>query len=112
MKLTLINPVVSVKKMFRYACGNRRYRFKCLICLFDLILYIPVNNFIVMLGRVFLGRTSPKQGLMCLAQGHNAETLARLETAALQSRVKHSTTEPMRSLHTNYYQNISKGINP
>ena len=24
-------------------------------CLFDLILYVPVNNFSVMLGRVFLG---------------------------------------------------------
>ena len=26
-----------------------------LICLFDLILYVPVNNLSVMLGRVFLG---------------------------------------------------------
>ena len=24
-------------------------------CLFDLILYVPVNNFLVMLGQVFLG---------------------------------------------------------
>ena len=29
-----------------------------LFCLFDLILYIPVNNFSVMMGRVFLGWTS------------------------------------------------------
>ena len=35
---------------------------------------------------------------MCLAQGHNAVTPVRLEPAALQSRVKHSTTEPLRSL--------------
>ena len=34
---------------------------------------------------------------MCLAQGHNAVMLVRLEPAALQSRVKHSTTEPLRS---------------
>ena len=31
-------------------------------CLFDLILYVPVINFSVMLGRVFLGWTSTKQG--------------------------------------------------
>ena len=32
---------------------------------FDWILYIPVNNFSVMWGQVFLGCTSTKQGLMC-----------------------------------------------
>ena len=37
-------------------------------------------------------------GLMCLAQGHNAGTLERLEPEAPLSRVKHSTTEPLRSL--------------
>ena len=35
---------------------------------------------------------------MCLAQGHNAVTQVGLEIAALRSRVKHSTTEPLRSL--------------
>ena len=39
--------------------------------LFDLILYILVNIFSLMLDWVFLGWTSTKQGLMCLAQGHN-----------------------------------------
>ena len=34
---------------------------------------------------------------MCLAQGHYAVTLVRLEPAALRSRVKYSTTEPLRS---------------
>ena len=34
---------------------------------------------------------------MCLAQGHNAVTPVRLEPTALWSRVKHSTTEPLRS---------------
>ena len=38
--------------------------------------------------------SSTLQGLMCLAQGHKAVTVVRLEPAALQSRVKHSTTEP------------------
>ena len=36
---------------------------------------------------------------MCLAQGHNAVTPVRLQPAAPQSQVKHSTTEPLRSLH-------------
>ena len=35
--------------------------------------------------------------LMCLAQEHNAVMPVRLEPAAPQSRVKHSTTEPLRS---------------
>ena len=34
---------------------------------------------------------------MCLAQGHNAVTPGRLEPAAPQSQVKHSTTEPLHS---------------
>ena len=72
----------------------------------------PSQHFLVMLGLVFLGRTSPKQGLMCLAQWHITVTPARLETAALQSRVKHSTTEHLRSLPTKYYQNISMDTKP
>ena len=50
-----------------------------------------------MQGRVFLCWTSAKLGLMCLAQGHNAVTPVRFEPAAPPSRVKHSTTEPLRS---------------
>ena len=47
---------------------------------FGLILYIPViNNFSVMSGLVFLCRTSAKQGLMCLAHGHNVVMPVRLE---------------------------------
>ena len=34
---------------------------------------------------------------MCLAQGHTTVTPVRLEPAAPRSRVKHSTTEPLRS---------------
>ena len=61
----------------------------------DLILYVPVNNISAMSGQVFLGWTSTKQGLMRLAQGHNAVTAVRLEPAALLSQVKHSITEPL-----------------
>ena len=58
----------------------------------------PINNLSVIKGLVFLGWTSTKLGLMCLAQGHNAVTPVRLEPANPLLRVKHSTTEPLRSL--------------
>ena len=64
----------------------------CLIWFFT-----SVNNLSVIKGWIFLGRTSTKLGLMCLAQGHNAVMLLRLEPPAPLSRVKHSTTEPLRS---------------
>ena len=67
----------------------------------DLFLFFdsldPINNLSVMLGQVFLGWTSSKLGLMCLAQGHNAAMPVRLEPMAPRSPVKHSTTEPLRS---------------
>ena len=37
---------------------------------------------------------------MCLAQGQNTARQVRLEPSAPRSRVKHSTTEPLHSLHT------------
>ena len=41
---------------------------------------------------------------MCLAQGQNSVTPARLEPAAARSEIKHSTTEPLRSLmHLDVY---------
>ena len=36
---------------------------------------------------------------MCLAQGPQRKTAVMLEPAASRSRVKHSTTEPLCSLH-------------
>ena len=49
--------------MLRHHCIGQLYT-----CLLDWILFVPVNNFSVMSKRVFLGLTSTKQGLMCLAQ--------------------------------------------
>ena len=47
---------------------------------------------------ILLSWTSTKLGKMCLAQGHNAVTpVRRLEPVAPRSRVKHSSTEPLRS---------------
>ena len=74
----------------------------CLICSLR-----PITNLSVIQGRVFLGRTSTKLGLMCLAQGHNAVTPLRLEPAAPRSRVKHSTTEPLRS-HSSYGTQVAR----
>ena len=71
--------------------------FCCLFVWFDSLR--PINNLSVMKGRVFLGWTSTKLGLMCLAQGHNTVMPVRLEPAAPRSRVKHSTTEPLPSLY-------------
>ena len=50
-----------------------------------------------MSGWIFLGLTSTKQRIKCLAQGHNAVSLVRLKPATPRSRVKHSTTEPPAS---------------
>ena len=81
---------------------------KVCVCLFDLILYVSVNNLSVTSGRVFMGCTSTKLGLMCLAQGHNAMMPVRLEPTALWSQVKHSTTEPLCSPKVPVYQTVSR----
>ena len=71
--------------------------YKGMLCLLDLILNVSVNNFSVMLGQVFLGLTSTKQRIKGLSQGNNTESVVRFEPAKPQSRVKHSTTEPLHS---------------
>ena len=68
--------------------------------LIDLILCVTVNIFSVMLGRVFLGQSSVKQRLNCLARGHNAVLPARLQPTIPSSQVKHS-------LHDRYFFLIS-----
>ena len=68
------------------------------VCLFVcLISFFSLQSTIFQSGRVFLGWTSTKQGLMCLAQGHNTVTPVMLEPVPLRFRVNHSTTEPLRS---------------
>ena len=57
-----------------------------------------INNLSVKQGRVNLGWTSTKQELMCLAQGPKRSDAGEAWTRG-PSRVKHSTTEPLRS-HT------------
>ena len=48
----------------------------------NLIPYFSVDNLSVMSGQVFLGSTSTKQGLICLAQGNNSDA-GDLETNSL-----------------------------
>ena len=46
---------------------------KQFLCMFVLLLYVTVNNFLVIFGffPAFLGWTSTKQRIKCLTQGHN-----------------------------------------
>ena len=50
-----------------------------------LILYVPVNNYSVMSGCAFLGWTSTKQRIKCLAQEHNTVPSVRLQPTTPQS---------------------------
>ena len=52
-------------------------------------------------GRVFLGWTSTRQRIKCLAQGHNAVPPMRHEPRTPRSRVKPSTSEPPCSTKKN-----------
>ena len=72
------------------------------VILFDFVLYVPVNNFSVI--------SSTMQGLISLAQGHNAVTPVRLEPATPWSRVKHSTTTwaMFCGKDNSLYQNVIK----
>ena len=79
----------------------------CFFVWFDSL--CPINNLSVIKGQVFLGWTRTKLGLMCPAQGHNAVTPVRLKPAAPRSRVKHSTTEPLRS-QTNWYATVQMSL--
>ena len=67
--------------------------------LFDLILYVPSTIF--QLNRDGSSWVEPvlSYDKCVLLKDHNAVTPVRLEPAASQSRVKHSTTEPLRSLN-------------
>ena len=67
-------------------------------CLFDLILYVP--SIIFQLNRDRSSWVEPVLSYICvLLKDHNAVMSVRLEPTASWSRVKHSTTEPLRSLH-------------
>ena len=71
--------------------------------LFYLILYVPSTIF--QLCRDGSAWVEPvKLGLMCLAQGHNAATLVRLEPAALSLQ---SSTPPLRYVVDKFEKGIT-----
>ena len=65
--------------------------------LFDLILYVPSTIF--QLNRDGSSWVEPvlSSDKCVLLKDHSAVTPVRLEAAASRSRVKHSTTEPLRT---------------
>ena len=67
------------------------------VCLFDLILYVPSTIF--QLNRDGSSWVEPVliYDKCVLLKDHNAVTAVRQEPVASLSRVKHSTTEPLRS---------------
>ena len=74
------------------------------VCLFDLILYVPSTIF--QLNKDGSSWVEPvlSQDKCVLLKDHNAVTQVRLEPAALWSRVKHSTTESLRSLTRSFLE--------
>ena len=63
---------------------------KLFVC-FDSLPYFPGNNFSIMSGGAFLGLTSNKQQVKCLAQGDNTATSPavrfKLQVATIQAPV-------------------------
>ena len=84
---------------FKSVCNEEHKEVICnmtYFCLFDLILYVPSTIF--QLYRDGSSWVEPVQARNnVLAQGHNTVRPVMLEPAAPSSRVKHSTTEPLRS---------------
>ena len=76
----------------------RLYTFKKAdFVLFDLILYVPSTIFQLNRDRSFWVEPVLSEDKWVLLKDHNTVTPMRLEPAAPRSRVKHSTTEPLRS---------------
>ena len=72
-----------------------------MIFLFDLILYIPSTIFQLNRDGSSLVEQVLSKDKCVLLKDHNAVRPVRLEPAAPRSGVKHSTTEPLHSLHKN-----------
>ena len=83
-------------------CGTSLAAF----CLFDLILYVPSTIF--QLNRDGSSWVEPvlSQDQCVLLKDHNAVMPVGLEPAALRSRVKHSTTEPLGSISRVIIQSV------
>ena len=85
-----------------------------LVALFDLILYVPSIIFQLNRDGPFWVELVLSKDKCVLLKDHNAVTPVMLEPVALRSQVKHSTTEPLRSLHSlvayNYYSSHTNSL--
>ena len=67
--------------------------------LFELMFYIPLNNFSVM--------SEAKQRIKCFVQGHNRVPTVRLRSGFSLSEVRHSSAEPLCS-SVIYYRSMGE----
>ena len=74
-------------------CPTKMSSMRCFMVFFYLILYVPSTIF-----QLCRDGSSWVEPVCVSLKDHNAVTPVRLEPAAPRSRVKHSTTEPLRSL--------------
>ena len=81
-----------------YICKGILRFFLCVCLLFDLIPYVPSTIFQLNRDRSSWVEPVLSQDKCVLLKDHNAVMPVRLKPAALRSRVKHSTTEPLHSL--------------
>ena len=86
--------IVRIGATYQGSAQWAQLMFVCFVCL---ILYVPSTIF--QLYRDVSSWVEPvlSYDKCVLLKDHNAVTPVRLEPAALRSRVKHSTTEPLRS---------------
>ena len=78
-------------------------------CLFDLILYIPVNITAVMSGCVFLGWTSTKQRIKCLDQQYKEVSLVKLEPTTIPFSTPTETCSDLPISYWNLHQSHTGG---
>ena len=81
----------------------------CFFFIFWFYSFRPDQQFFSYVATGLLGWTSAKQGLMSLAQGHNAVMQVWLEPIIPRSQVRHSTTEPLRFHHSLWTSKVHKG---
>ena len=98
---TSIYKIKSTKSIFNESRSKHLDRY---VCLFDLILYIPSTIFQLNRDRSSWVEPVLSYDKCVLLRDHNAMTMVRLKPEAPQSQVKHSTSEPLRSLSTDMNQ--------
>ena len=90
------NILLTVTRRF-FFCGSFMYFCLLCLCLFVLILYVPSTIFQLNRNGFSWVDLVLSKDKCVLLKDHNAVTPVRLKPAALRSRVKHSTTTPLRS---------------